>query len=93
MGIEAGTVVVLKSGGQAMTVIKVDDDEATCIWMGEEGDFFREEIPLLALDAVMELADADEEDEDEEDDADEPAVAEADEEEDVAPKKAAHKRG
>jgi uncharacterized protein YodC (DUF2158 family) len=73
MAFEAGNVVILKSGGQPMTVISVDDDHVECIWTGEEGDFFRETIPAIALEAVefeqddedAENGDDDEEDEDE----------------------------
>jgi uncharacterized protein YodC (DUF2158 family) len=87
MAVEAGDVVVLKSGGQAMTVVEVDAEVAVCIWLGEEGDFFRERIPLVALDTLIELAGEDA-DEDEDDDSDE------DEAEDAAPvvEKAPRKR-
>lgn len=60
-----GDIVTLKSGGQALTVTSIGDDEATCIWLGEEGDLFRESIPLVALQAI-DL----EEEEDGEDDED-----------------------
>lgn len=64
MAFEAGDVVVLKSGGHAMTVIAVDEDQAECIWTGEDGDLFRETIPTLALESAQEI-DADDEAEDE----------------------------
>jgi uncharacterized protein YodC (DUF2158 family) len=73
MTIEAGTVVTLKSGGQTMTVVAVDGDTAECLWCGEEGDFFREKIPTIALqladdeDEVENETDEDESDEDETD--------------------------
>ena len=60
MTIEAGTVVMLKSGGEPMTVVAVDGETAECIWCGEEGDLFRESIPTLALQVAM-PADDDEE--------------------------------
>jgi uncharacterized protein YodC (DUF2158 family) len=90
MAIDAGDVVVLKSGGQAMTVVEVDDEVAICIWLGEEGDFFRERIPLVALDALIELADEDGDDEDEDEEGDE----DEGEDEKAAPvvEKAARKR-
>src|SRR5262245_53077400 len=44
-----GQVVNLKSGGQAMTVVAVDKDVVECMWLGEEGDLFREAIPAVAL--------------------------------------------
>ena len=79
MAFEAGDVVVLKSGGHAMTVIAIDEDQAECIWTGEDGDLFRETIPTVALESAQEIEaddeaedddhseDDDDEDEDEED--------------------------
>lgn len=64
MAFEAGDVVVLKSGGHAMTVIAIDEDQAECIWTGEDGDLFRETIPTVALESAQEI-DADDEAEDE----------------------------
>lgn len=71
MAFQAGEVVVLKSGGMQMTVAAVDDDNVQCLWLGEEGDLFRETLP----EAVLELVPAtdagdDEKDDEEEDDAD-----------------------
>ena len=65
MTIEAGTVVMLKSGGEPMTVVAVDGETAECIWCGEEGDLFRESIPTLALQVAMPAEDDDEEADDE----------------------------
>ena len=84
MAFQAGEVVVLKSGGMQMTVAAVDDDNVQCLWLGEEGDLFRETLP----EAVLELVPAtdagdDEKDDDEEDDADD----EEDEDEDDDTKK------
>lgn len=84
MAFQAGEVVVLKSGGMQMTVAAVDDDNVQCLWLGEEGDLFRETLP----EAVLELVPAtdagdDEKDDDEEDDADD----EEDEDEDDDAKK------
>jgi uncharacterized protein YodC (DUF2158 family) len=67
MELKAGDVVMLKSGGQPLTVAEVKDDEVLCLWMGMEGDLFRETLPLAVLVQVEE----DEEDEDEDDDEDE----------------------
>ncbi|EGP08698.1 hypothetical protein CSIRO_1716 [Bradyrhizobiaceae bacterium SG-6C] len=73
MKLKAGDVVVLKSGGQALTVADVTDETIECIWIGEEGDLFREKLPA----AVLELAhidlsdDEDEQDDDEHEDSDE----------------------
>lgn len=71
MTFEPGNVVVLKSGGQTMTVVAVADSGAECLWLGDEGDLFRETIPAVALELVHgELGDQDREtgDEDEDDD-------------------------
>lgn len=74
MELKPGDVVILKSGGHPLTVAEVDEDSVLCLWMGLEGELFRETLPL----AVLELADADEADDENEDDDDE----EEDEEED-----------
>ena len=78
MAFEPGDVVFLKSGGQAMTVAAVDEDNIECLWIGEEGELFRETIPGVALTAAPD-EDADEEEEEEEE---EEGKEEEDEEED-----------
>ena len=77
MDLKPGDVVILKSGGHPMTVVEANDDVVACLWMGGEGDLFRETLPL----AVLELAeiegpnDEEEEDDEEEDeDHDEQAI-------------------
>jgi uncharacterized protein YodC (DUF2158 family) len=70
MDLKAGDVVMLKSGGQPLTVAEIKEDEALCLWMGIEGDLFRETLPLVTLVQVEEDPD-EEEDEEEEDDEDE----------------------
>ena len=71
MDLKPGDVVILKSGGHPITVAEVHDDAVACLWMGGEGDLFRETLPL----AVLELAEIenpnDEEDDEEEDQDDE----------------------
>jgi uncharacterized protein YodC (DUF2158 family) len=69
MDLKSGDVVILKSGGHPMTVASVNDGAVACLWMGGEGDLFRETLPL----ATLELADIDaaEDDDDEEDDGEE----------------------
>ena len=62
MDLKPGDVVILKSGGHPLTVVEVKDGNVACVWMGVEGDLFRETLPL----AVLELAETDDEDEDEE---------------------------
>jgi len=75
MTLKAGDVVVLKSGGQALTVADVTDEMVECIWIGEEGDLFREKLPASVLELVTidmsEDEDEEEEDEDSEEDEDE----------------------
>ena len=80
MKLKPGDVVILKSGGQPLTVAEVSDDAVECLWMGAAGDLFRETLPL----AVLESADIDpldHEDEEEEDDEDEEDDERADEDE------------
>lgn len=86
MELKPGDVVTLKSGGHLLTVVEVNEDSVACMWMGGEGDLFRETLPLAVLeragvededeeedsDDEDEDQDEDEEDEDEEDDEDEP---------------------
>jgi len=62
MELKAGDVVVLKSGGQPLTVADVNDQNIECIWIGEEGELFRETLPAVTL----ELAQVESEDEEEE---------------------------
>ena len=80
MELKPGDVVILKSGGHPLSVVEVKDDKVACVWMGNEGDLFRETLPL----AVLELADADtdEDDDDDEDEEDEEDEEEDEEEED-----------
>ena len=71
MALKAGDVVVLKSGGQALTVASVDGETVECVWIGEEGELFREELPSVVLEsAEIDLSD-DEESEEEEEEQDE----------------------
>ena len=78
MELKPGDVVILKSGGHPLSVVEVKDDKVACVWMGNEGDLFRETLPL----AVLELAEADtSDDDDEDDDEDEEEEEEEDDEE------------
>ena len=79
MDLKPGDVVILKSGGHPLSVVEVKDDKVACVWMGNEGDLFRETLPL----AVLELADTsddEDEDDDEEEDDEEEEETEDDEE-------------
>ena len=79
MDLKPGDVVILKSGGHPLSVVEVNDGKVVCVWMGNEGDLFRETLPL----AVLELAEHDTDDEEEdEDDEEEEEEEEEDEEED-----------
>ena len=78
MDLKPGDVVILKSGGHPLSVVEVNEDNVACVWMGNEGDLFRETLPL----AVLELAEADpSDDEDEEDDEEEDDDEEAEDDE------------
>jgi uncharacterized protein YodC (DUF2158 family) len=76
MELKPGDVVILKSGGHPVTVVEVNDDAVECVWMGNDGDLFRETLPLVVLESA-ELNDPEEEDdeddkeEEEDDDEDE----------------------
>ena len=79
MEVKPGDVVILKSGGHPLSVVEVNENNVACVWMGNEGDLFREILPL----AVLELAEADPSDEeDDEEHEDEEEDEEDDEEED-----------
>ena len=67
MDLKPGDVVILKSGGHPLSVVDVKDGNVACVWMGNEGDLFRETLPL----AVLELAEHEEEDDEEDDDDEE----------------------
>lgn len=65
MDLKPGDVVMLKSGGHPMTVAEVGDAAITCLWMGTEGELFRETLPLAVLEVLLE-EDEEEDEEDEE---------------------------
>ena len=96
MKFEPGDVVVLRSGGQAMTVAAVGDDEVDCIWTSADGQFCQETIPAVALLSARSIAeepfdDEEEEDTESEDDADDDEDDE-DDEDDADADEAARKR-
>jgi uncharacterized protein YodC (DUF2158 family) len=78
MDLKPGDVVILKSGGHPLSVVEVKDGNVVCVWMGNEGDLFRETLPL----AVLELAETDAPDDEEEDEDEDDEEEEEDEEED-----------
>ena len=71
MNLKPGDVVMLKSGGHPMAVAEVNEDNVECLWMGVDGDLFRETLPLAVLEAVEPDDSDDDEDEDEEEEDDE----------------------
>ena len=74
-----GQIVNLKSGGQPMTVVAVDEETVECIWLGDGGEFFREPIPTLALERAY---GSDDEESDTGDETDVARAASAGDEED-----------
>jgi len=92
MKFEPGDVVVLRSGGQAMTVAAVGDDEVDCIWTSADGQFCQETIPGVALLSARSIAEKafdsdDEEDAKGDDDAEEDEDDEDDDDSDQAARK------
>lgn len=71
MELKAGDVVVLKSGGQALTVAEVHGGMVACVWIGEEGDLFRDTLPSVVLERAHFDLSNDEDEDDSEDDEDE----------------------
>lgn len=69
MELKPGDVVMLKSGGHPVTVAEVNEEAIVCLWMGGDGDLFRETLPLAALERA-EAYDSDDEDEDKAEDED-----------------------
>lgn len=66
MTFPAGSIVVLKSGGPAMTVVAANAEGVECIWMSDVGELSRDVIPAIALEAV-EVGDDEDDEEDDED--------------------------
>jgi uncharacterized protein YodC (DUF2158 family) len=71
MELKAGDVVMLKSGGVPLTVAEVDGNDIECVWLGEEGDLFRETLPRAVLDIALVMSDEDDEEEHDEEDGEE----------------------
>ena len=70
MELKPGDVVILKSGGHPLTVAEVNDDTVECLWMGGEGDLFRETLPKAVLEPVEIDDSEDEQDQDEDESED-----------------------
>ena len=81
MDVKPGDVVMLKSGGQALTVAEVNDAGAECVWIGDDGDLFRETLPFVVLErAEIEVADEEHDEHDDDEEGDEGEDEEDDEE-------------
>jgi uncharacterized protein YodC (DUF2158 family) len=89
MELKPGDVVMLKSGGHPITVVEVDEDKVECLWMGTDGDLFRETLPLVVLESIEIDSEDDEEsdDEEEEEEEEEDDEEEADDKDDGGRKK------
>ena len=83
MELKPGDVVTLKSGGHPLTVVEVNEDAISCLWMGGEGDLFRETLPL----AVLERIEADHSDDEEEQNEGSEEDDDEDDEEDDEPRR------
>ena len=73
MEFEPGQIVMLKSGGPAMTVVSVGDNGVECVWIGDSGALFQETLPAVALDLIdmsMDDLDADDDEDGEAEDDD-----------------------
>lgn len=83
MELKPGDVVTLKSGGHPLTVVEVNEGAVSCLWMGGEGDLFRETLPL----AVLERIEADHSDDEHDEDSEEGGDEDDDEDDEPARKK------
>ncbi|MBR1228458.1 MULTISPECIES: YodC family protein [unclassified Bradyrhizobium] len=86
MELKPGDVVILKSGGHPLTVAEVNDDTVECLWMGGEGDLFRETLPKAVLEPA-EIDDAEDDDQDEDDQDEDESEDDEDEDDDHKKKK------
>lgn len=87
MELKPGDVVILKSGGHPLSVVEVTETTAACVWMGNEGDLFRETLPLAVLELAEPSEDEEDDEEEHEDEEDEEDEEEAEEEDEDEPKK------
>ena len=90
MELKPGDVVILKSGGHPVTVVEVNDDAVECVWMGNDGDLFRETLPLVVVEsAELNDPEEDEDDKEEEEDDDEDEDEEGEDDDDHKKRKVA----
>ena len=86
MELKPGDVVILKSGGHPVTVAEVNEDTVECLWMGGEGDLFRETLPKAVLEPA-EIETAEDESEDDQDEDEDESEDDEDEDDDHKKKK------
>ena len=86
MELKPGDVVILKSGGHPLTVAEVNEDTVECLWMGGEGDLFRETLPKAVLEPA-EIDDTEDDDQDEDDQDEDESEDDEDEDDDHKKKK------
>ena len=73
MELKPGDVVILKSGGHPITVVEINENTVECVWMGGDGDLFRETLPMVVLESAEPDNSGDEDDDPEDDEEDEDA--------------------
>jgi uncharacterized protein YodC (DUF2158 family) len=88
MELKPGDVVTLKSGGHPLTVVEVNEEAVSCLWMGNEGDLFRETLPLAVLERVEDEDEDEDENEDDKDSGDDDEEDDQDEEDEPRKKSA-----
>jgi len=81
MAFEPGDVVMLKSGGHSMTVVAIEEEDIDCLWVGDDGQMFRQSIPAVAL-TTVEILESDEPEEEEDEAEDKEKEEEDGEDED-----------
>lgn len=95
MPFEPGDVVTLKSGGHPMTVASIAEEDIYCLWVGDDGELYRQSIPAIAL-TIVDLAEIEEEEEQEteeaEDDEDEDEDEESEDDEERGEKRRKKRR-
>lgn len=53
---QIGDVVRLKSGGPKMTILAMDETQATCAWFNRNGRNQSDDFPLVAIEVFIERA-------------------------------------
>ena len=76
-----------------MTVTAVGEDSVDCLWLGEEGELFRESIPSVALMIGSDPVDEEEDQEDEDESGDDERDREEADEDEVKSAKSKRKAG